>query len=200
MSGHRLEDVERQMPGRPGAKDIEGGVRRPAPRGRSGWCRPLSDLEQIGGLQQGAVPHSDYTMRSVKAEQSWVELHSLARARVLPILQCNAAACMGNCFRAVVYGKSGLSPIGDTAPRLPMRCNTTHSRFSIAPPKTWGVESAHAPLAQGLAGGAPRALVIARREADPDMARSAADVIVWGEAPGQPTIRFRDWSWREILS
>ena len=46
-------------------------------------------------------------MSSVKAEQSWVQLHSLAHARVLLILPCNAAACVGNYFRADVYRKSG---------------------------------------------------------------------------------------------
>lgn len=46
-------------------------------------------------------------MKSVKAEQSWVQLHSLARARVLLILPCNGAACVGNYFRAEVYRESG---------------------------------------------------------------------------------------------
>jgi hypothetical protein len=46
-------------------------------------------------------------MSSVKAERSWVQLRSLARARVLLILPCNAAACVGNYFRAEVYRRSG---------------------------------------------------------------------------------------------
>src|SRR5574342_175274 len=37
----------------------------------------------------------------------WVQLRSLERARVLLILPCNAAACVGNYFRAEVYRKSG---------------------------------------------------------------------------------------------
>jgi hypothetical protein len=37
----------------------------------------------------------------------WVQLRTLERAKVLLILPCNAAACVGNYFRAGVYRKSG---------------------------------------------------------------------------------------------
>lgn len=37
----------------------------------------------------------------------WVQLRDLHRARVLLILPCNAAACVGNYFRAEVYSKNG---------------------------------------------------------------------------------------------
>ncbi len=43
----------------------------------------------------------------IKAKQSWVQLNSLAHARVLLILPCNAAACVGNYFQAEVYRRSG---------------------------------------------------------------------------------------------
>jgi hypothetical protein len=39
--------------------------------------------------------------------QPWVQLRTLERAQVLLILPCNAAACVGNYFRAEVYRKSG---------------------------------------------------------------------------------------------
>ncbi len=38
---------------------------------------------------------------------SWVELPNLERARVLLLLPCNAAACVGNYFHAEVYRTSG---------------------------------------------------------------------------------------------
>ena len=38
---------------------------------------------------------------------SWVQLQDLRYAEVLLILPCNAAACVGNYFRAEVYRKSG---------------------------------------------------------------------------------------------
>ena len=37
----------------------------------------------------------------------WTQLHDLGRAHVLLILPCNAAACVGNYFRAEVYRQSG---------------------------------------------------------------------------------------------
>lgn len=37
----------------------------------------------------------------------WVQLRDLHRARILLILPCNAAACVGNYFRAEVYSKKG---------------------------------------------------------------------------------------------
>jgi len=37
----------------------------------------------------------------------WVQLTNLRRAEVLLILPCNAAACVGNYFRAEAYRKSG---------------------------------------------------------------------------------------------
>ncbi len=46
-------------------------------------------------------------MRSGEAGPSWEQPNSLARARALLILPCNAAACVGNYFRAEVYRKSG---------------------------------------------------------------------------------------------
>ncbi len=46
-------------------------------------------------------------MRRIKGEESWVQLRSLAHAEVLLILPCNAAACVGNYFRAEAYRKSG---------------------------------------------------------------------------------------------
>jgi hypothetical protein len=39
-------------------------------------------------------------------KQPWVQLGTLDRAEVLLILPCNAAACVGNYFRAEVYRKS----------------------------------------------------------------------------------------------
>ena len=38
---------------------------------------------------------------------SWVQLKDLQRAEVLLLLPCNAAACVGNYFRAEVYRTSG---------------------------------------------------------------------------------------------
>ncbi len=46
-------------------------------------------------------------MRSKPECQPWVQLHTFERAQVLLILPCNAAACVGNYFRADVYRKSG---------------------------------------------------------------------------------------------
>ena len=46
-------------------------------------------------------------MKPTRTHQPWVQLRTLARARVLLILPCNAAACVGNYFRAEVYRKSG---------------------------------------------------------------------------------------------
>lgn len=39
--------------------------------------------------------------------QSWIQLRDFRNARVLFILPCNAAACVGNYFRAEVYTKRG---------------------------------------------------------------------------------------------
>ena len=38
---------------------------------------------------------------------SWIQLSNLRKARVLLILPCNAAACIGNYFRAEAYTKKG---------------------------------------------------------------------------------------------
>ena len=46
-------------------------------------------------------------MSDSRGKPPWVELHSFAHAQVLLILPCNAAACVGNYFRAEVYRKSG---------------------------------------------------------------------------------------------
>jgi len=43
----------------------------------------------------------------VHSKRSWVQLRSLRKARVLLILPCNAAACIGNYFRAETYTKKG---------------------------------------------------------------------------------------------
>ena len=40
-------------------------------------------------------------------KRPWVQLRSLRKARILLILPCNAAACIGNYFRAEVYTKKG---------------------------------------------------------------------------------------------
>ena len=40
-------------------------------------------------------------------KRGWVEISDLRRARVLFLLPCNAAACVGNYFRAEVYRESG---------------------------------------------------------------------------------------------
>jgi hypothetical protein len=40
-------------------------------------------------------------------KRAWVQLRDLRRARVLLILPCNAAACVGNYFRAETYRASG---------------------------------------------------------------------------------------------
>src|SRR3989338_4033392 len=40
-------------------------------------------------------------------KHSWIRLRNLRKARVLLILPCNAAACIGNYFRAEVYTKKG---------------------------------------------------------------------------------------------
>jgi hypothetical protein len=39
--------------------------------------------------------------------RTWIQLHDLRRADVLLLLPCNAAACVGNYFRAEVYRESG---------------------------------------------------------------------------------------------
>ena len=44
---------------------------------------------------------------SVHDKHPWVQLRSLRKARILLILPCNAAACIGNYFRAEVYTKKG---------------------------------------------------------------------------------------------
>lgn len=46
-------------------------------------------------------------MDYAKKKHPWVQLRSLHRARVLLILPCNAAACVGNYFRAEVYNNRG---------------------------------------------------------------------------------------------
>lgn len=38
---------------------------------------------------------------------SWIQLRDLSKARVLLILPCNAAACVGNYFRAEIYSPKG---------------------------------------------------------------------------------------------
>ena len=40
-------------------------------------------------------------------KHSWIQLNNLRKARVLLILPCNAAACIGNYFRAETYTKKG---------------------------------------------------------------------------------------------
>ena len=40
-------------------------------------------------------------------KHSWIQLRDLRNARVLLILPCNAAACVGNYFRAEVYSRQG---------------------------------------------------------------------------------------------
>ena len=40
-------------------------------------------------------------------KHSWIQLSNLRKARVLLILPCNAAACIGNYFRAETYTKKG---------------------------------------------------------------------------------------------
>lgn len=40
-------------------------------------------------------------------KRSWIQLQNLKNARVLLILPCNAAACIGNYFRAETYSKNG---------------------------------------------------------------------------------------------
>jgi hypothetical protein len=46
-------------------------------------------------------------MTPAPTRQPWVQLRTLERAQVLLILPRNAAACVGNYFRAEVYRKSG---------------------------------------------------------------------------------------------
>jgi hypothetical protein len=41
------------------------------------------------------------------AETSWVQLHDSRAAQAMFLLPCNAAACVGNYFRAEVYSKRG---------------------------------------------------------------------------------------------
>ena len=43
----------------------------------------------------------------VQVNRPWIQLRDLRNARVLLILPCNAAACVGNYFRAEVYRKAG---------------------------------------------------------------------------------------------
>jgi len=43
----------------------------------------------------------------VQVNRPWIQLRDLRNARVLLILPCNAAACVGNYFRAEVYRKTG---------------------------------------------------------------------------------------------
>ena len=40
-------------------------------------------------------------------KRSWIQLRNLKNARTLLILPCNAAACVGNYFRAETYSKNG---------------------------------------------------------------------------------------------
>ena len=40
-------------------------------------------------------------------KSSWIQLRNLKNARILLILPCNAAACIGNYFRAETYSKNG---------------------------------------------------------------------------------------------
>ena len=40
-------------------------------------------------------------------KRSWIQLRNLKNARTLLILPCNAAACIGNYFRAETYSKNG---------------------------------------------------------------------------------------------
>jgi len=40
-------------------------------------------------------------------KRSWIQLRNLKNARILLILPCNAAACIGNYFRAETYSKNG---------------------------------------------------------------------------------------------
>lgn len=40
-------------------------------------------------------------------KRSWIQLQSLKNARILLILPCNAAACIGNYFRAEIYSRNG---------------------------------------------------------------------------------------------
>ncbi len=40
-------------------------------------------------------------------KRSWIQMRDLKKARILLILPCNAAACIGNYFRAETYSKNG---------------------------------------------------------------------------------------------
>lgn len=40
-------------------------------------------------------------------KRSWIQIRDLKKARILLILPCNAAACIGNYFRAETYSKNG---------------------------------------------------------------------------------------------
>jgi len=40
-------------------------------------------------------------------KRAWIQLRNLKNARILLILPCNAAACIGNYFRAETYSKNG---------------------------------------------------------------------------------------------
>jgi hypothetical protein len=48
----------------------------------------------------------------------WIELRDLHKARVLLLLPCNAAACVGNYFRAEVYRESGWNTWREADARL----------------------------------------------------------------------------------
>lgn len=51
-------------------------------------------------------------------KRSWIQLQNLKNARTLLILPCNAAACVGNYFRAETYRKNGWNTWRETDRRL----------------------------------------------------------------------------------
>lgn len=64
----------------------------------------LDTINSSGTIDGGSSSKEKMLAHS---KRPWVQLRSLRKAQVLLILSCNAAACIGNYFRAEMYTKKG---------------------------------------------------------------------------------------------
>ena len=102
--GTRIRDIARR------SRHLDHGrtapVRDSVPKPTANGWRPMAtESSSVPLCLRGATEVSGMSRRT--SAQPWVQLRTLERAQVLLILPCNAAACVGNYFRAEVYRKSG---------------------------------------------------------------------------------------------
>jgi len=63
--------------------------------------------ERVGNVRRWQESGLPGTRVNVVAETSWVQLHDFRAAQAMFLLPCNAAACVGDYFRAEGYSKRG---------------------------------------------------------------------------------------------